>query len=291
MKPLAQNLRAGALIALAMALYAVSDAFLKQLSTRVPVGEIMGLRGLMMTALLYALLSRQGHRYSPTVWLQPWNIARGAIEVGCGGLYFLALANLPLGDTATLFFIAPVMLTALAALILKEPVGPRRWAAVLCGFLGVVITAGTPQSWTLLILLPLGSALFSALRDIATRQISPFVPAGAISLVTAACMTVGGFLTLPFGWVVPDASALLVLSGSALVVAGGYQSYVHAIRLGDLSFVSPIRYVAVPIAMILGFIGWGDVPTPMKMVGACVIVGSGLFIFYRERRLSQEAPT
>jgi drug/metabolite transporter (DMT)-like permease len=286
MNPLRQNLKAGGLIALAMSLYSLSDAFLKDLSTRMPVGEIMGLRGLVMTLLLYALLARQGHRFSARLWLQPWNIARGVIEVGCGGLYFLALAHLPLGDTATLFFIAPVMLTALAALLLNEHVGPRRWAAVLFGFLGVLITAGTPQSWTVLILLPLGSALFSAFRDIATRRISPDLPAGAISLVTAAAMSLGGFATLPLGWVMPDEAGLVILLGSALVVAAGYQSYVHAIRLGDLSFVSPIRYVAVPIAMILGFVGWGDVPTFGKLVGASVIIASGLFIFYRERQLA-----
>lgn len=268
-----------------MSLYSVSDAFLKELSTRMPVGEIMGLRGVMMTGLLYALLARQGHRFDRRLWLHPWNLGRGAIEVGCGGLYFLALANLPLGDTATLFFVAPILLTALAALLLKEPVGPRRWAAVGLGFLGVLITAGTPRAWTALLLLPLGSALFSAFRDIATRQIPPVIPAGAISLVTAASMGVGGFLTLPLGWVWPDGTGMLVLAGSALVVAGGYQSYVMAIRLGDLSFVSPIRYVAVPIAMVLGFVGWGDVPSPAKLLGASVIVGSGLFIFYRERRL------
>jgi drug/metabolite transporter (DMT)-like permease len=213
-------------------------------------------------------------------------VARGAIEVGCGGLYFLALASLPLGDTATLFFVAPILLTALAALLLKEPVGARRWAAVGLGFLGVLVTAGAPQAWTVLLLLPLGSAMFSAFRDIATRQIPPTVPAGAISLVTAASMGIGGFLTLPFGWVRPDAAGLLLLAGSALVVAGGYQSYVLAIRLGDLSFVSPIRYVAVPIAMVLGFIGWGDVPAAHKLLGAAIIVGSGLFILYRERRLA-----
>lgn len=289
MSALARNLRAAGLIAAAMALYAVSDAFIKHVTASLPVGEIMGLRGVVMCLLLYALLRRQGRAGEPRSWLHPSNLSRAAFEVVCAGLYFLALSRLPLGDVSTLFFVAPIMLTALAVLILKEKVGPRRWAAVGVGFLGVLIVAGRPSGWTILILLPLGAALFSALRDIATRRVPPTVPAGAISLVTAAAMTVAGFLTLPFGWQLPGPVEALILLMSAVVVAVGYQLYVLAIQSGDISFISPFRYVAIPLAMLLGFLGWGDVPGPTKLLGALVIVGSGLFIFYRERVLARRA--
>ena len=143
--------------------------------------------------------------------------------------------------------------------------------------------------WTLLILLPLSSALFSATRDIIQRGIPPEVPAAAISLVTAAAMMLGGFATMPFGWVVPTGPQAGILLASAVLVGAGYQFYVLAIRTGDISFVSPFRYVAIPLAMILGFAVWGDVPTPLKLLGAGIIVGSGLFIFYRERQLALRA--
>jgi drug/metabolite transporter (DMT)-like permease len=289
MSQLAANLRAAGLMLAAMALYGVSDAMIKHVSAGLPIGEIMGLRGIVMCLLLYAMLRHQGHPTQWRVWLHPWNIGRGTAEIACAGLYFAGISRLPLGDASALFFVAPIILTALAALILKEHVGPRRWTAVAVGFFGVMVVAGPPQGWTLLILLPLTSAFFSALRDIVQRRIPAEVPAGAISLVTAAAVMIGGFATLPFGWVVPTPGQAGILLLSAAIVGGGYQCYVLAIRAGDISFVSPFRYVAIPLAMLLGFIGWGDVPTPMKLLGACIIVGSGLFIFYRERQLALRA--
>lgn len=287
MSMLAVNLRAAGLIALAMLLYAVSDAFIKHLTTVLPIGEIMGLRGIAMCLLLYALLRRQGHAFAPRLWLHPANLGRAVLEVVCAGLYFVGLNRLPLGDNASLFFIAPIMLTALAALILKEPVGPRRWAAVGIGFLGVVVVAGPPAAWSWAILLPLGSAFFSASRDIATRKVPRAVPAGAVSLVTAAAVMLGGFATLPFGWVRPDAAAIGLLLLSAGIVAIGYQCYVLAIRMGEVSFISPFRYVAVPFSILLGVIFWAETPTPGKLLGASIIVGSGLFILLRERQLAR----
>ena len=289
MSQLAANVRAAGLMVGAMALYGFSDAMIKHVAAVLPIGQIMGLRGIVMCLLLYAMLRQQGHPADWRLWLHPWNIARGIAEIACAGLYFAGLARLPLGDASALFFVAPILLTALAALILKEPVGPRRWTAVGIGFLGVMVVAGPPQGWSPLILLPLSSAFFSATRDILQRRIPSEVPAGAISLVTAGAMVVGGFTTAPFGWVMPSPLAGGILLLSAVIVAGGYQLYVLAIRAGDISFVSPFRYVAIPLAMLLGFIGWGDVPTPTKLLGACIIVGSGLFIFYRERQLALRA--
>ncbi len=289
MSHLAANLRAALLMMAAMALYGVSDAMIKHLAVGLPIGEIMGLRGVVMSLLLYAMLRQQGHPPDWRLWLHRWNLARGGLEIACAGLYFAALSRLPLGDATALFYVAPLLLTAMAALILKERVGPRRWAAVAIGFLGVLVVAGPPRGWTLLILLPLGSALFSASRDIAQRRIPAVIPAGAISLVTAAAVMLGGFATIPFGWVVPTPGQAGILLLSAVLVGTGYQCYVLAIRAGDISFVSPFRYVAIPLAMLLGFLGWGDVPTPLKLVGACIIVGSGLFIFYRERQLALRA--
>ena len=291
MSQLAANVRAAGLMLAAMGCYGFSDAMIKHVSVAIPIGEIMGLRGIVMCLLLYAMLRHQGHPTDWGLWLHPWNIARGVAEIACAGLYFASLARLPLGDASALFFVAPIILTALAALILKEPVGPRRWSAVAIGFFGVMVGAGPPRGWTVLILLPLSSAFFSAFRDILQRRIPAEVPAGAISLVTAGSMVLGGFATLPFGWVVPTVDQAGILLLSAVIVAGGYQFYVLAIRAGDISFVSPFRYVAIPLAMLLGFIGWGDVPTPMKLLGACIIVGSGLFIFYRERQLALRVQT
>ncbi|MFO1070549.1 MAG: DMT family transporter [Geminicoccaceae bacterium] len=287
MIPFAQNLRAAGLIAAAMALFGVSDAFIKYVTIYLPVGQIMALRGLLMALLFLAVLRRQGHRFTPRLWLHPWNLARGASEILCAAFYFQALNHLPLGEATTLFFIAPVLLTATAALFLGEQVGWQRWAAVAMGFAGVLIVAGPPRSWSIVILLPLAAAALSVLRDVLTRRVPHEVPAAAVSLVTAASMSLGGFSTAVLGWPMPSPGQLGLLLLSALIVGLGYQCYVLAIRRGELSFVSPFRYVAVPLAILLGLIGWGEVPGPAKLFGAAIIVGSGLFIFHRERLRSR----
>ena len=114
MSHLAANLRAAGLMMAAMALYGVSDAMIKHLAAGLPIGEIMGLRGIAMSLLLYAMLRHQGYLPDWRLWLHRWNLGRGALEVACAGLYFAALSRLPLGDATALFYVAPLLLTAMA---------------------------------------------------------------------------------------------------------------------------------------------------------------------------------
>jgi drug/metabolite transporter (DMT)-like permease len=198
----------------------------------------------------------------------------------------ISLAYLPLGDAYTLYFSAPVMLTAAAALFLREPVGVRRWAAVLAGFAGVVVAAGAPGTWQLAALLPLLAAALSVARDFATRSVSPEVNAGTVALATAIVVTLGGLATLPFAWTPPTPVELALCLAAAAGAGAGYVLFAVALRTGELSFISPFRYAGVPAAMLLGLLVWGDVPSWRTLLGAAIIVGSGLFILRRERRLT-----
>jgi drug/metabolite transporter (DMT)-like permease len=100
-------------------------------------------------------------------------------------------------------------------------------------------------------------------------------------------MSLGGFSTAVLGWPMPSLGHAGLLVLSALIAGLGYQCYVLAIRTGELSFISPFRYVAVPLAILLGLVVWGEVPGPAKLLGAAIIIGSGLFIFHRERLRSR----
>ena len=271
----------------AITAFCVNDAFMKALSARVPVGELMAVRGLFAVPLLLLVLSRLGQRITLP---DRWAILRGAGELAVSFAFLTALRFLPLGETYTLYFAAPIMLTATAALFMGEHVGPRRWAAVLTGFAGVIVVMGVPTQWQLAAILALGAAALSVARDVCTRKISPAVGSGTVAVVTGLIVGLGGATTAIGGeWVALSAAEIGFCALAALGAAGGYVGFVAALRLGDLSFVATFRYAGIPVAMLLGLVVWGDIPGGQMLAGAALIVGSGVYIVLRERRLMRAA--
>ncbi len=279
------NLRAAAIMIAAITAFCLNDAFMKALSARVPVGELMAARGLFVVPLLLLLLPRFGLRLG-----QPdrWALLRGLGELAVSFAFLAALRFLPLGDTYTLYFAAPIMLTATAALFMGERVGPRRWAAVLVGFLGVLVVMGLPAQWQLASALALGAAALSVARDVWTRKVGPEVGSGTVAVVTGAIVGLGGAATALAGdWVALSWREVGFCFLAALGAAGGYFGFVAALRMGELSFIATFRYAGIPVAMLLGLLVWGDVPGTRMLAGAVLIVGSGLYILWRERRSGQ----
>lgn len=264
-----------------IAAFCVNDAVVKTLTRALPPGEIMAVRGVFVVAIMLAVLPRLG--------LAPgrpdrWAALRALAETATNALFIAGLSVLPLGDTYTLYFVAPIMLTAAAALLTRERVGWQRWGAVLLGFAGVVVVVGTPGAWRPAMVLPLVAAAFSVLRDLATRRVAPGVGSGSVALATGVAATLGGTLTLPFAWTSPGLAQVALCLLAAFGAAAGYLLFVMGVRIGELSFVAPFRYAGIPVAMALGLALWGDVPSPSMLLGAAVIVGSGLLILRPERR-------
>lgn len=276
-----QNLRAAAFMVAAVAFFAINDVFVKLLSEHLPIGQIMGVRGLAVMALMVVLLPRLGLPLG-----RPDKVAllRGLSEVTVTATFLSALKFLPIADTYTLYFAAPILLTAAAALVLGEHVGPRRWIAVGVGFAGVLVALGAPASWTAPALLAVAAACLSVVRDILTRKVPPHVGSGTVALATAGAVTLGGFTTLPFGWEPIGWGQLLLLLLAAFGAMGGYLGFVTALRMGDVGFVAAFRYSAIPITMLLGLLVWGDLPGLRMATGAAVIVASGLYILAGERK-------
>ena len=277
----AANLRGALLVVASMAGFCINDAFIKSLSVAVPIGQLIAVRGVFAVALLLALLPRLGLRIGRPerfTWL------RAAGEVAVTFAFLAALARLPIGDTYTLYFAGPLLLTAGAALLLGEQVGPRRWAAVAVGFLGVLVVLGLPREWQAASLIALAAALLSVARDLVTRWIPASVGSGTVAAVTGVCVTLSGWVTAVSGdWVPLGWSDLALCALAALGVAAGYTSFVIALRMGELSFIATFRYAGIPMAMLLGLLVWGDVPGPRMLAGAALIMGAGLYIVWRER--------
>lgn len=281
------NLRAAGILTATMVLGVASDTILKFVFARLPVGEVAFLRGLVVCSALLLFLRLRGTTPKLRDSLQPAILARGCLELGAALSFFMALRALPLATAITLVFAAPLISIGLAAAVLRERVDAQRWGAALVGFAGVLlIVRPGPASFDTAAIWPLLTALLMSLRDLLTRTIPQRVDSGTIAFTSATIVALGGMATLPFAWVRPEAGELMLILAGGLLVAVTYQTLVIAFRIGDMSFLAPFRYVSIPLSALFGWIAFRDVPEWQVLAGAAVIVASGGYIFYRERRLA-----
>jgi drug/metabolite transporter (DMT)-like permease len=274
-------------MAVGMAGFTMNDTITKAVSSEMNFGEVMLVRGLFATVLIAALAFQQrAVRPLHTLMMKP--VALRVIgEVGGTISFLAAITHLPLANTAAIFQALPLAITLGAALAFGEPVGWRRWLAITAGFVGVVIIVRPGvEGFNQFSLFALISVIFCAVRDLATKKIPAQIPSLFITvLTTVAVTTAGGIILVPLGgWTPPSGRALGLLAFAAVLLLIGYQFVIMALRAGDISAVAPFRYSALLWAMLLGYLVFGDVPDGMMATGASIIVLSGLYAFYRERK-------
>jgi drug/metabolite transporter (DMT)-like permease len=274
-------------MAVGMAGFTMNDTITKAVSSEMNFGQVMLVRGLFAIALIAALAWHQGAlRPLHTLLVKPVAL-RVVGEVGGTVSFLAAIAHLPLANTVAIFQALPLAITLGAAVIFGEPVGWRRWLAITAGFIGVlIIVRPGAEGFNQFSLFALVSVIFSAMRDLATRKVPAPIPSLFITLLTTVTVTIAGAVILvPLGgWTAPSGRALGLLAMAAVLLLIGYQCVIMALRSGDISAVAPFRYSALPWAMLLGYLVFGDVPDAMMVTGASVIVLSGLYAFYREHK-------
>jgi drug/metabolite transporter (DMT)-like permease len=274
-------------MAVAMAGFTMNDAITKAVSSEMNFGQVMLVRGVFAIVLIAALAHHQrAVRPLRTLMMRPVAL-RVAGEVGGTVSFLAAIVHLPLANTAAIFQALPLAITLGAALIFGEPVGWRRWLAITVGFIGVVIIVRPGvEGFNQFSLFALVSVIFCAIRDLATKRIPAQIPSLFITLLTTVTVTTAGAAILvPLGgWTPPSGRALALLVFAAVLLLIGYQCVIMALRSGDISAVAPFRYSALLWAMLLGYLVFGDVPDAMMVTGASIIVLSGLYAFYRERK-------
>jgi drug/metabolite transporter (DMT)-like permease len=264
-------------------LFSLNDALGKWLLATYSVGELLLIRSAAALILLAPFVRQAGiaaFTGAPRPGLQIVRVVLSTLEVA---MFFWAVSYLPLADTVTFYLAGPVYVTALSVILLGEKVGWRRWAAVLVGFAGVVLALRpTAASLTLPALIALTGSVFFAFLMIATRFLRE-TPNTVLVGGQIAGTLVFGAVVAPFSWVTPSPRdfALMALFGVLSIMALACVN--RSLKLTAASVVVPYQYTLIVWAIVLGYAVFGDVPDPLTLCGAAVIIAAGLYIFWREQ--------
>lgn len=272
--------------------FAILGAIVKFLSPRYPLGEITFCRSFFMLLPVFAVAAGGPGGLRSLVTDRPGSHARRAIAGGLGVLTtFATLRYLPFADATALTFSAPLFLTALAIPLLGERVGIYRSAAVVIGFMGVILIVQPHASHdnpANLFGVALGvlSGMCVALAQLAVRSLKD-EPAVRTVVYFGAFLSLATLLTLPFGWRWPENwmdGGLLIATG--LIGGVGQLLMTQSYRLADASMLAPYDYVQLIWALVIGYVVFDEMPVPLVFAGAALVAATGIFIALRERWLA-----
>lgn len=268
-------------------LLTLNDAVTKYLTQTYPVGQVIALRQVCAMLVIVPYIHWAAGWNAVRVVNRPGVALRALFFIATTGLIVLSFSLLPLAQVTAIAFSSPVFVVALSSLFLGERVGPRRWLAVLAGFLGVlVIVRPGGAGFETVLIVPVLAALASAFRDTVTRYLSRTENSIAILFWSMLAVIAAASFTALWGWkpVSPGAAAWLLATG--VLNACAHFLIIDSLRLGDASLVSPFRYTSLVWAAILGFAVWGHIPDGWTFLGAAIIVAGGIYIVEREPRKS-----
>jgi len=277
---------------LSMAAFTFNDTAIKSLGAAIPLAQAIFLRGLMTTLLLYAAGRAMGV-IRLDLPRRDWAliVLRSLAELGATFLFLNALMHMPLANLTAILQALPLTVAVAAALVFGEPLGWRRILAIAIGFFGVMlIIRPGPDGFTIYSLYALGAVGFVTIRDLASRRLSRATPSITVALTAAALiMSASGIITLTQGWSPVTGRDFSLLGIAALFILVGYLASVMTMRVGEIGFVAPFRYTGLIWALLLGWLVFGDWPGPITLIGAALVVSTGLFTLYRERQLARRA--
>ena len=281
----ASNRRGVIAMVAAMATFVVNDVLVKLSTQTLPTGQVLAIRGLFAVAACLLLVCMFGRFSDLRAMAHPMVALRGALESAIAFTFILALAHLPLANITAILQAASLILVAMAAILGIEKVGWRRWAAVVLGFIGVLIVVRpSSEGFTIYSLVALASAALVGARDLVTRQIGAGVPSTVVTFTTTIVVCITGWVIgLAETWQPVGQRELIYLMGAALFVAAGNYAIIVAFRDADVSLVSGFRYTVLVFAIALGALVFGDLPDLTALFGTCLIVGSGLYTLHRQR--------
>lgn len=282
------SLRGILLMVAAMAGFAVEDALIKAASATVPVGQILGMLGLGGAAIFGTLAKSRGVRIvSRDLFLRPVLVRNGS-EMLSTMAFVSAIAIAPLATISAILQATPLAVTLGAALFLGEKVGWRRWLAIAVGLFGVllIVQPGAegfdPNIW-----IAVAAAIGLSLRDLATRPVPRSVPTTLLASYSFGAVAIAGLAMLPFGggWITPTPGMALLILAGVLMGMVAYFSITAAMRVGEISVVTPMRYTRLVFAFAIALLVFDETLDSLTLVGVAIVVATGLYSLWRERQV------
>jgi drug/metabolite transporter (DMT)-like permease len=273
--------------------FTLMAAIARHLGEAIPVGQIVFFRSAFAFLPIVIFMLAGGHTIATLATKHPFLHARRALTgVLAMFTYFGALTYLPLADVTAISFASPLIVVALAALLLGETVRLYRWSAVAIGFVGVLImvsphlgTGFTQDAAAIGIGLAVANALLVAFTMIFIRMMTGTESALAITFYFQLTCTIVSLLTLPFAWATPTYEQLLLLVLLGVLGGIGQLFMTNGYRFAQASTLANFDYAAMIWAILFGWLFFAELPAGAVYVGAAIVIASGLFIAWRERQL------
>jgi len=293
-------------VEIGMLLFVGQDAMMKSLLAIYPVWMLIFVRSVVTVLVLTPLILMLGgpHRLLTPLW--PLHMARAFLFASGFSMFYAAFPFMGLAEVSTIFFSAPLITALFAALFLGETIGPHRTAALVVGFVGVLIAmnpAGENFSWVAI--LPFFCAVTYALSQIIARRIGERESTLTVGLYT---LSFAWLMILPMGWAVSQllplgpetyhlrwdmsvagTGALPQLALLGLVGMAGYMLLSRAYQIANASLIAPFDYTYLPFAAVLAYLLWDERPALSTLAGMTLIIGAGLYLGWRELRAARRS--
>jgi len=268
------------------AMLAGMDVTAKYLALELPILVVLWARYFFHTAITFTVYAAKRRSFQFLRARKPGlQLIRAASLFGATSFMYVAITLMPLGDAAAIQFFAPVLMTGIAGVFMGEHVGPRRLAGVATAFVGVILVARPGSDvlgWTAL--LPFATAILLAIYMALTRVIRTKDNPDATTFYSTAVGALVLSIIVPFYWQALSPSQWGLMLTMGLAGAGGHYLLVKAFHSAEASMLAPFTYSQVVAAIIWGYVVFGDVPSIWTTCGATLIVGSGIYVWYRETR-------
>ncbi len=269
-------------------MFALNDAMGKWLVASFSVGQVLLIRSLGAFVILGPMLAKSSVTALYRVEKPRWQVARVVLATADTGLFYAAVAYLPLADVMTFYMAGPIYVAALSHFLLGERIGWRRWLAVMIGFVGVVIAlrpSTAMLSWPSLFGL-IGSLSF-ALSLVLGRILRSTPDVTLVTWQTLGCLVTGMLLSIG-AWSPFNTGELLALLLLGVVSCTAHLMITRSLKLAPASVLAPLQYTLLLWAIVLGWLFFGDFPDAQTLAGAAIIVVAGLFIFHRAKVKDEE---
>lgn len=268
--------------------FALADMFIKFASETLPVGQILAMFGLGGALVFGILAKREGVRLiSPVLLMRPV-IIRNLSEMGATIGVVTAIALIPFSTFSAIIQANPLLVTLGAALFLGEPVGWRRWTAIFVGLVGVMIIIRPGlEGFDANVWFAVMGVVFLSARDLATRPVPTTISTAQLSTYSMAAIIPAGLGLLAFsgGAAWPSPIIWGAMLGAIVMGLVAYFSITKAMRVGEISAVTPFRYTRLIFALIIALVIFGERPDAWTLIGAAIVIATGLYSFAREARL------